>query len=257
MGNYLHIVFFTLSLTSVALGEVVESEEIIPVRLSIRNTDRLWTFLGRSVERLSFQLNAFGNKFTIHLTPDSNFVAPTLNILHVNSKHLSALLNGTSPEDIFDSDRESLETGQDFRGCFYSGTVNNNQESVVAVSLCHGIQGSFVTNGDEFFIQPKERGNETSERSFSQVHVIKRRVFPVSRDDLKTVFDHIGAAKPLVSHSRPTSSQGKMEAKVTQRQKRFVSSARYIETLVVADSTMTSFYGDEIKVNCKSLISSK
>ncbi|XP_076130734.1 A disintegrin and metalloproteinase with thrombospondin motifs 8 [Alosa pseudoharengus] len=247
MGYFMHIVFFTLSFTGVALGEVVESEEIIPVRLSIRNAEQPWTSLGRSVERLSFLLNAFGNKFTIHLNPDSNFVAPTLNVQHVNSKHLSALLNGTKPEDIFEGDSESLEIGQDFRDCFYSGTVNNNQESVVAVSLCHGIQGSFVTNGDEYFIQPKEHRNETSERSFSQVHVIKRRVFPVSKDTIKTLYDHMGAVKPLVSNSRPTSSHGKTDAKVTQRQKRFVSSARYIETLVVADSTMTSFYGDEIK----------
>lgn len=253
MGYYLHIVFFTLSFTCVALGEVVESEEIIPVRLSMRNTEPLLTLLGRTVERLSFQLNAFGNKFTIHLTPDSNFVAPTLNIQHVNSKHLSALLNGTSPEDIFEDDSESLEMGQDFRDCFYSGTVNNNQESVVAVSLCHGIQGSFVTNGDEYFIQPKERGNETSERAFSQVHVIKRRVFPVS-NAVKTLYVQSGAAHPTLFNTRHTSSHGKTDDKVTQRQKRFVSSARYIETLVVADSTMTSFYGDEIKVTCKSLL---
>lgn len=247
MGCYLHIVVFALSLSRVALGEVVESEEIIPVRLNIRNTDQRWTSSGRSVERISLLLNAFGHKFTLLLTPDSNFVAPTLDIQRVNSKHLSALLNGTNPEKIFEADTDSVETGQDFIGCFYSGTVNNNQESVVAVSLCHGIQGSFVTNGDEYFIQPKQHGDDTNQGTLTQVHIIKRRVFPVATHVLKAVFDQTGDAIPPISH-RYTSPQGDMDAKTIQRQKRFVSSARYIETLVVADSTMTSFYGDEIKV---------
>ncbi|KAJ8276090.1 hypothetical protein COCON_G00078420 [Conger conger] len=38
-----------------------------------------------------------------------------------------------------------------------------------------------------------------------------------------------------------------MNGQTRNRQKRFVSAARYVETLVVADSSMTRFYGDEIK----------
>uniref|UniRef100_A0A671S9T4 ADAM metallopeptidase with thrombospondin type 1 motif, 8a n=1 Tax=Sinocyclocheilus anshuiensis TaxID=1608454 RepID=A0A671S9T4_9TELE len=172
-------IFFLVNLMSqLATCELNEEEETVPVNLTFRK-GVFW----RNEERQRFKINAFGQLFLLDLTPDSRFVSPSLNVQH---------------------------SGADLRDCFYKGTVNSDVESVVAVSLCHGIQGTFITQGDEYFIQPKASAKTTG-KSFPNLN----------------------------------SSEDK-DGKV-RRAKRFVSAARYIETLVVADASMTRFYGDEIK----------
>lgn len=241
MGSTLHIILLTLSLTNVALSELFQSEEIIPVRTSVR-TGRLWR---RSEDQQSLKLTAFGQDFTLNLTTDDTFVAPKLSIQRIKAKHLVAILNGSSSGH-FSSD-ETAGDGAEFTGCFYSGKVDSDQDSMVTVSLCHGIQGTFITHGDEYFIQPKFSGLIKAERSISQVHVIKRRVFTDTHNTEKTAFDQMKDDSRLMDTDDGNFSHVQ-DAEKKKRKRRFVSTPRYIETLVVADSTMTQFYGDEIKV---------
>ncbi|KAG7484809.1 hypothetical protein MATL_G00054810 [Megalops atlanticus] len=261
MRSMLQIALLTLSLTNVALCELFESEEIIPVRT--RKSGRLWK---RSEEQLSFRLVAFGKDFNLHLTPDDRFLAPTIKIQRINSKHLPSLLDAVDAKEkgihlpngadaILNNVDETTDTGTELKRCFYSGNVNFNRDSVVAVSLCHGIQGSFIINGDEYLIEPKPSSDKKPTKVTSQLHVIKRRVF-TDAHGARATFDQVeddgeDERKP----ERNSLLLEEMDAQRRTRKRRFVSAARYVETLVVADSSMTRFYGDEIQHYILTLVS--
>lgn len=227
-------------MSQLATGELNEEEETVPVNLTFRKG----VFWGNE-ETQRFKISAFGQLFLLDLTPDSRFVSPSLNVQRINAKNLPAVLDASRSGGVFRDVTQSGDSGADLRDCFYKGTVNSDKESVVAVSLCHGIQGTFITQGDEYFIQPKASAKTTG-KSFPQVHVVKRRAFSSSRRASNMVFDQ-EKFDSFVKKSNLNSSED--EDGKARRAKRFVSAARYIETLVVADASMTRFYGDEIKVS--------
>uniref|UniRef100_A0AAR2L7V3 Peptidase M12B domain-containing protein n=1 Tax=Pygocentrus nattereri TaxID=42514 RepID=A0AAR2L7V3_PYGNA len=210
MGCHIHLILAAVLLAEAVRCEFVESQETVAVKLTPRHGG---SWRSEFTDRHLFKLAAFGQVFALDLKPDSSFVAPTLHIQRIKAKH--------------------LPSGEELRGCFYSGTVNGDLDSMVAVSLCRGIRGTFVTRGDEYFIQPTASGG-----TFSQPHVVKRRVVASSRETWKRDLDQAQDDDRFLTGER---DDGK------RREKRFVSSARYIETLVVADYSMTRFYGDEIK----------
>jgi len=223
-----------------ALCELNEEEETVPINFAFRKG-----VFYRNEERERFKISCFGQLFVLDLTPDSKFVSPALSVQRIKAKNLPAVLDasrsGGSPRGV----TQHGDGVADLRDCFYTGTVNSEKESVVAVSLCHGIQGTFITQGDEYFVQPKA-SVKTTGTSFTQVHVVKRRVFSNHRGASNVVFDQIKVDR-FVKESNKNSSED--EDRKMRRAKRFVSAARYIETLVVADASMTRFYGDEIKVS--------
>ncbi|XP_056601168.1 A disintegrin and metalloproteinase with thrombospondin motifs 8 [Triplophysa dalaica] len=221
-----------LLMSQFVLGDKYEEQETVPVNLTYRKG-----VLGMSGERQRFKVNVFGRLFLLNLTPDSRFVAPALNVQRVKAKNVAAFLHGSGRAGAPMDATEYEDSAADLRGCFYTGTVNSEEDSVVAVSLCRGIQGTFITQGDEYFIQPKATGVITGESP--QVHVVKRRAFYDDRTSSKMVFDQV---KVVAEDNLNSTEDGKL-----RRAKRFVSTARYIETLVVADASMARFYGDEIK----------
>ncbi|XP_061106205.1 A disintegrin and metalloproteinase with thrombospondin motifs 8-like [Conger conger] len=250
MCSALHITLLTLSIYSIARSELLESEDIIPIRVtSRRNGGRPW----KRDQELSFSLTAFGKDFTLHLTPDDRFLAPTIRVQRIKSKRLSSLLDAFNTRETgTQSDSNNIndvnhnkDIEEDLKSCFYSGTVDFKQDSLVAVSLCRGIQGSFVTDGDEYLIEPKRSGIGKLKKTIKQLHVIKRRVSTNTRG-ATTTFDQL-KDETYGKSERSAFSFGEMNGQTRNRQKRFVSAARYVETLVVADSSMTRFYGDEIK----------
>lgn len=182
----------------------------------------------------------------MNLTPDDNFVAPKLSIQRIQARHLSALLNGSDSGHISSDVFETEKNGAEFAGCFYSGIVDTDKDSVVAVSLCHGMQGSFITHGDEFLIQPKVKGRRKTGAHISQVHVISRRVYTHPQKPHITAFDQLKDESRFLDLDDGKLSHVE-ESHEKKRSRRFVSSPRYIEALLVADSSMTQFYGDEIK----------
>lgn len=239
-----YILFLVNLMSQFALGELNEEEETVPINLAFRR-GVFW----RNEERQRFKINAFGQLFVLDLTPDSKFVSPALSVQRIKAKDLPAILDASRSGGALRDVTQYGDSGADLRDCFYTGTVNSEKESVVAVSLCHGIQGTFITQGDEYFIQPKASAKTTG-KSFTQVHVVKRRVFSNIRRASNMVFDQMKVDRYVKERNLNSSEDedGKM-----RRAKRFVSAARYIETLVVADASMTRFYGDEIKVSQLSL----
>ncbi|XP_038817305.1 A disintegrin and metalloproteinase with thrombospondin motifs 8-like [Salvelinus namaycush] len=252
-------VLLVLCVIDKSLSKLFESEEIVPVRINGRSSGRFWK---RSEEQPRFRLSAFGRDFTLNLSPDNSFLSPTLTIQRIKAKDIHTLRRASGAQgrdsetetDFHNLINKTEEIERDLRSCFYSGTVDSNQDSVVAVSICYGILGSFVTDGDEYFIEPKVLGSGRRERSTEQLHFIKRRTPTEAPNHTKTVFDQLREE----SNVKADNERFLHEKKDPERQlrgKRFVSAPRFIETLVVADTSMTHFYGDEIKHYILTLVS--
>lgn len=214
----------------------MDETETVPVRVPVK-TSGLWR---REEAWQVFQITAFGHVFMLHLKPDDSFMAPALHVQRVKAKHLAAAGNGSGHERVLE-DVLSREGEQELRGCFHTGTVNKDDESLVSVSLCRGIRGTFLTRGQEYFIEPVAARAGDATGTLSQPHIVKRRVF--SR---KPGVQAQPQDRTHVQHA--IDQPDEHERREHQRERRFVSAARYIETLVVADASMTRFYGDEIKV---------
>ncbi|XP_029768755.1 A disintegrin and metalloproteinase with thrombospondin motifs 8 [Terrapene carolina triunguis] len=179
-----------------------DSQEVVPVRIPDP----------RGGEQVSFCLSAFSRDFVLQLGPDARFLAPGLKIQRLGRPGPRA---------------EEDEAG--LRKCFYSGTVNSQPGSLAAVSLCRGIRGSFLVDGDEYLVQPAaRRGGDP----LLQPHRLQRRRAP-----------------------EPPEPGSELPVRTSRRAKRFVSAARFVETLLVADASMVQFYGEELKNHILTLIS--
>ncbi|XP_032658306.1 A disintegrin and metalloproteinase with thrombospondin motifs 8 [Chelonoidis abingdonii] len=177
-------------------------QEVVPVRIPDP----------RGGEQVSFCLSAFSRDFVLQLAPDASFLAPGLKIQRLGR-----------PGPRAEEDDAGL------RKCFYSGTVNSQPGSLAAVSLCRGIRGSFLVDGDEYLVQPATLGGGDP---LLQPHRLQRRRAPEPPEP---------GSEPPVGTSR--------------RARRFVSEARFVETLLVADASMVQFYGEELKNHILTLMS--
>lgn len=90
--------------------------------------------LGAPGARERFRLEAFGERLTLELEPDSSFLAPDFTLQYLGGPP-------PPPED-------------DLSRCFYSGTVNGDPGSAAALSLCAGLRGAFSLRGRQYLIQP-------------------------------------------------------------------------------------------------------
>ncbi|XP_019717205.1 A disintegrin and metalloproteinase with thrombospondin motifs 15 [Hippocampus comes] len=185
--------------------------------------------------QVTFRINAFKQVFYLHLQPDFNFLGPgSLNSFESNAS-----------------------TAADLRKCFYSGNVNSQPDSFAALSLCKGLNGGFYENGVEYFISLArgEDGSSETGDSSSKAHVIHRRSRSapllgnftskcgVTRDsNFNTSLEKY---KYLSEMEIGGSSETVLER--LGRSKRFTSIPRFVEVLVVADPSMDSFHGDELK----------
>uniref|UniRef100_A0A8C8YXE5 Peptidase M12B domain-containing protein n=1 Tax=Prolemur simus TaxID=1328070 RepID=A0A8C8YXE5_PROSS len=228
------------------------SELVVPTRLP------------GSAGELALHLSAFGQGFVLRLAPDDSFLAPEFKIQR---------LGGPGPE-------AGGERGP--RGCFYSGTVNGEPESLAAVSLCRGLSGSFLLDGEEFTIQPQGAGG-----SLAQPHRVQRWGPGTNRG--ASGLAAAAEARPLPrgpewevetgerrrqeggddqaekekedeeEESEEEEAEGATELPpplgATSRTKRFVSEARFVETLLVADASMAAFYGADLQNHMLMLMS--
>lgn len=171
-----------------------------------------------------FRLSAFTQDFSLHLTPDSSFVAL----------------------------QESEELGR----CFYSGTVNADPESMVALSLCTGLQGAFSYQGMEYFISEGSAGAAAASEqgnSLEKTHVIRRRsraAHPGAKSASRCGVPPGSLLSPLLDKYKHLNVTGALTDAVLKslgRSKRFASVPRFVEVLLVADETMAKFHGDDLK----------
>ncbi|XP_014678169.1 PREDICTED: A disintegrin and metalloproteinase with thrombospondin motifs 9-like, partial [Priapulus caudatus] len=115
-----------------------DSEPHYRRRRAIEEADR-WK--GGGDDSTLYRIKAFGKEFTLHLTAYSDFLSPNFVV-----------------EQIIDNVTwifrpEGLPEGN-LAHCFYRGVVDEQEDSAAAVSLCHGLFGSFRTSTEEYFIEP-------------------------------------------------------------------------------------------------------
>ncbi|XP_046892259.1 A disintegrin and metalloproteinase with thrombospondin motifs 8-like [Hypomesus transpacificus] len=252
------LVYLALCILNTADSNSFESEDIVPLHIN-RRGGRFWK---RSEGQPSFRLSAFGRDFTLNLVPDTSFLSSSLTIQRIKAKDPSILGNSAGDQggypaaeaqaDLHKMINQTEESKEHMMDCFFSGTVDNKQNSVVAVSLCHGIIGSFITEGNEYMIEPKVMGSGRLERSTGQIHVIKRRK---SQKPPGGLFDRLNEENVLIQDVETSTLKAEEGGQSEPRQKRFVSAPRFIETLVVADASMTHLYGDEIQLYILTLMS--
>lgn len=200
--------------------------------------------------KLALHLSAFGQGFVLRLAPDASFLAPEFKIQRLGSSGGAA-----------GGERE-------LRDCFFSGTVNREPESLAAVSLCGGLSGSFLLDGEEFTIQPQGAGDSLhrphrllrwgSGARRAQAHPLPRgpefwgvqngngqgqeRNHEREKEEEEEADEEEGEEEEAGDSELPP-PQG-----ATSRTKRFVSEARFVETLLVADASMAAFYGAGLQV---------
>ncbi|XP_046719544.1 A disintegrin and metalloproteinase with thrombospondin motifs 8 isoform X2 [Silurus meridionalis] len=233
MCPWYSLVLLAACIYSERVSEDLGPEEFVPVRVPGRTGRRVGK---RSEDHPNFFLSAFGRNFTLNLQPDTSFISPSLQVYHIREKDLSTAERQVSVSDLTDV-RMGKTAGSELQGCFFTGTVDQNDDSVVSVSLCHGIVGSFILDGDEYQIKPKRFGTGTTHSSTEQPHVITRQhLHETLRDALKRD-----------EESSQMSGKPRRVSSGSSRRRRFVSVPRFIETLVVADASVSSFYGENTK----------
>uniref|UniRef100_A0A8C2SZK7 A disintegrin and metalloproteinase with thrombospondin motifs 1 n=1 Tax=Coturnix japonica TaxID=93934 RepID=A0A8C2SZK7_COTJA len=227
--------------------------------------------LGAAGGRERFRLEAFGERLTLELEPDSSFLAPDFTLQY---------LGGPPPPS-----SSSPPPGDDLARCFYSGTVNRDPGSAAALSLCSGMRGAFSLRGREYLIQPAPgaAGHRLGP------HVLRLRgprAPAASRCAVTEPGAGAEAAGPEPDPSGHAGTEGGWERGAvfvlvvvhgvlvrcsrarglplffffnaetrSKRKKRFVSSPRYVETMLVADQSMAEFHGSGLKHYLLTLLS--
>lgn len=233
------------------LNPCMEIDFCTPVELNdqLAVNQLRWRSDNTGEKHIVLRLNAFRQEFDLSLSPDSNFLPP-----------LSGEPNDASPTG------DPASAIGDLRQCFYSGDVNGDPHSFVALSLCKGLEGIFAHNGTKYFISLfRSEDAPVAGVSFDRTHVIRRQTRAHFSDgsDVGPV-----ASRCLVAPNRPTANfnlssnalqkykymkdfemDGLTETvmKTLGRSKRFASLPRFVEVLVVADESMVKFHGDDLK----------
>ncbi|KAM3677653.1 A disintegrin and metalloproteinase with thrombospondin motifs 1 [Ammospiza maritima maritima] len=181
--------------------------------------------LGAPGARERFRLEAFGERLTLELEPDSSFLAPDFTLQYLGGPP-------PPPED-------------DLSRCFYSGTVNRDPGSAAALSLCAGLRGAFSLRGRQYLIQPAPG---TAHQHGP--HLLRLRGAPRAAPAARCAVAEAGAG----AGAEPPEPAEPAETK-SRRKKRFVSSPRYVETMLVADQSMAEFHGSGLKHYLLTLLS--
>lgn len=142
---------------------VWEESMVVPVRLDPKTRTEPWRTLSveeqqKQAERRKYRLEVFGKELILQLEPDQTFLAPGF-VFH---------MVGSPDSDPAPEPKSGTEPG-----CFYSGTVNGEEQSAAALNLCHGLRGGFYFQGAEYFIQPLNSSYFVGTEE--NVHMIRRR----------------------------------------------------------------------------------
>ncbi|XP_043945893.1 A disintegrin and metalloproteinase with thrombospondin motifs 4 [Protopterus annectens] len=220
------IIFLLFGKFSGIVGTKPDEEVIIPEQLTLDYQPVDSFNEGILQKRAVYRLQAFGKEMILDLQRDQSFMSENLIVQYLGS---------------FQADADS-ETS--WTECYYTGTVNADPESVVACSLCGpGLHGVIRYQGEEMHIQPLK---EDQDNSVAVPHIVRRKapLKPVGSTcsvEPKTFSKGLGLGPKVQGRDSPVPPGTK------RRAKRFVSAPRYVETLVVADSSMVNFHGSGLK----------
>ncbi|XP_031708219.1 A disintegrin and metalloproteinase with thrombospondin motifs 1 [Anarrhichthys ocellatus] len=218
-----------------------EESTVVPVRIDpmarSESETEPWRTLSveekeKEAEMREYRLDVFGKELVLHLEPDQTFLAPGF-VFHIVG----------SPES--EPTREPKSGAEP--SCFFSGTVNGEEHSAAALNLCHGLRGGFYFQGEEYFIQPLNSSDFIGTEE--DVHMIRRRGRAALAEE--------GSAKCGVNEDEERvpknlereEKHGAANADQTDhhRTRRFVSTPRYMEIMLVADQSMAEFHGAGLK----------
>ncbi|MEQ2276858.1 hypothetical protein XENORESO_012664 [Xenotaenia resolanae] len=215
-----------------------EESTVVPVRLdrSERESEPWRTLSSEENEAQTrlFRLDVFGKQLVLQLAPDQTFLAPGF-VFHVVG----------SPESGPVREVESAAEP----GCFFSGTVNREERSAAALNLCHGLTGGFFFQGEEYFIQPLNSSEFLPGRKEEDVHMVRRRNRATLADEGSSKCGVSEDEERVPRNLEQEASHGVPNADQTanHRTRRFVSTPRYLEIMLVADQSMAEFHGAGLK----------
>lgn len=185
--------------------------------------------------QLFYRLTAYGKHFHLNLTLNP----------HLVSKHFTVEY----------WDKDGLEWRHNtVDNCHYVGFLQNQYStSRVALSNCKGLHGVITTEEEQYLIEPLK--NMSSENSGewnldqAQQHVIyKMSAIPLPQEHSQEfscgISDLHAPFRLSTPHSVHVSPASQNEfSNGTHRQRRSVSTERFVETLVVADKMMVGYHG--------------
>ncbi|XP_036413434.1 A disintegrin and metalloproteinase with thrombospondin motifs 1 [Colossoma macropomum] len=205
-----------------------EETTVVPVRLDPSESESETLSpeaRDKESQKLVFRLDVFGKQAVLELEPDRSFLAPGF-VFHEVGRA--------------DERREPDSTAGQER-CFYSGAVRGDPESAAAVNACDGLRGAFYFGGEEYFIQPAG-----ANATHGDLHVIRRR----SREGgagSKCGVNEEEEKVPELGGTSPDKKSGSTGSQAHHRSRRFVSTPRYLEIMIVADQSMAEFHGAGLK----------
>ncbi|XP_008323759.1 A disintegrin and metalloproteinase with thrombospondin motifs 6 [Cynoglossus semilaevis] len=190
--------------------------------------------------QLFYKLSAYGKHFHLNLTLNP----------HLVSKHFTVEYWG----------KEGLEWRHNtVDNCHYVGFLQNQHSTTrVALSNCRGLHGVITTEEEQYLIEPLKNISSTTSSQWNleeaQQHVIyKMSAIPSTQEHNQEfscgISDLSKSGAPCqfntpspghLAHLPPNSSR---HSSSTHRQKRSVSTERFVETLVVADKMMVGYHG--------------
>ncbi|XP_065711809.1 A disintegrin and metalloproteinase with thrombospondin motifs 8 [Patagioenas fasciata] len=165
--------------------------------------------------QLALRLAAFGRAVVLRLRPDNAFLAPRLRFQRLGGRRVAG--------------RSAAR-----RGCFYSGAVEGSPDALAVLSRCggSGFRGAFLLDGAAYELQPLGH-HPWPGPPWGRPHRLRRRAAPPG----------------------PPAAPGTGPGEPLRRARRFVSQARYVETLLVADASMVRFYGEDVENHVLTLMS--
>ncbi|XP_069370143.1 A disintegrin and metalloproteinase with thrombospondin motifs 6 isoform X2 [Paralichthys olivaceus] len=189
--------------------------------------------------RLFYRLSAYGKHFHLNLTLNP----------HLVSKHFTVEYWG----------KEGLEWRHNMvDNCHYVGFLRNQHSTTrVALSNCKGLHGVITTEEEQYLIEPLKNISSTTSSEWNleeaQQHVIyKMSAIPSPQEHSQEfscgISDLIESSAPCQHnttspvHLSPV-PQNDGPSNSTHRQRRSISTERFVETLVVADKMMVGYHG--------------
>ncbi|KAK6176237.1 hypothetical protein SNE40_014557 [Patella caerulea] len=183
-------------------------------------------------------ISGFRRNFTLNLSLSKDFLGPSFLIER----------QGDNTTYIEEYNKGEFQ-------CFYSGTVENEINSVATLSLCGAMRGMIQVDGEKFFIGPmKKKPSLASDNKYNIDNILNLQhiiyKFPdqnhthTSYCHLKENFKH-QRLKRYVQDFHSVSDH--INSIVHSRHKRSDSLKRFVETLVVADKSMKDYHGDDLQ----------
>ncbi|KAJ7351111.1 A disintegrin and metalloproteinase with thrombospondin motif 9 [Desmophyllum pertusum] len=171
-----------------------------------------------------YRLAAFGRTFQFTLERDDSFLSPRLTVEHVYT------------------DSRRLPFAGNLQHCFYRGEIQGDPNSTAVFNLCNGLRGSFVSNGERYFVEPANDRKVNSSAHFRKYHLVFRHSAAVGEgvSNAPSTCGVMETNKPLPL-SRGLPPRPTNESNTRRRRRRNVHDS-FVETLVVADKTMVDAF---------------